>query len=332
MAGIIVINLGTPNSPSTADVRSYLREFLSDPYVIDIPAIPRWILVNCIIAPFRAPKSAHAYASIWTEQGSPLLVHSVALCKNIQEKLPAHRVVLAMRYGKPDIAKALDMLKDETDIIVLPLYPQYAGATTQTVLDSVEHLRKQHCPNSTVHSVPPFYNHPTYIENLAHTVTSLEFDHLLMSYHGLPIRQLPCTEKNQYRCHEHAQSHCPAVHADFPNCYRAHCYETSRLLATQLNLPADRWSVSFQSRLGKIPWIEPYTSNHIETLRNNGVEHLAVICPSFVTDCLETLEEIDIGIRADFLHKGGKSFTLIPCLNAEPAWAVQLLEEQLQSL
>lgn len=335
MAGILIVNLGTPDNPQPPAVRRYLREFLFDPEVIDIPTIPRWILVNLIIAPFRAYKSAKAYQKIWYDEGSPLLIHTEELVEGIRSQLSDHTVVMAMRYGQPSIASGLERLSDETDIVVLPLYPQFAGATTRTVLNKVYEEHKRLGLTSAIHSIDSFFDDAAYIQSLAATVekakSSYTFDHLLMSYHGLPIRQLPCVENNEYVCKGGAAS-CPGVDSEFPNCYRSHCYATSRALAHQLGLNETEYSVSFQSRLGNIPWIQPYTTDHIETLAQQGVRNLAVMCPAFVSDCLETLEEINMEIREEFLEAGGESFEYIPCLNGEASWALSLLNTKLSAL
>lgn len=332
MAGILLINLGTPDAPNPPAVRRYLREFLFDPEVIDIPTIPRWILVNLIIAPFRAFKSARAYQKVWTPEGSPLLIHTENLAKNVQQDFPEHSVVVAMRYGQPSIHEGLKLLQDEADIVVIPMYPQYAGATTRTVLQKVQEEYDNLKLESSLYTIESFFDDPVYINTLAQTVAMAKetssFDHLLMSYHGLPIRQLPCVEKNEYVCKGGAAS-CPGVDSDFPNCYRSHCYATSRALAMQLDLSDTEYSVSFQSRLGNIPWIQPYTSEHIHSLVERGVKHLAVICPAFVSDCLETLEEINMEIREEFLEAGGESFTYIPCINENSDWVKPLVRELL---
>ena len=337
MAGILIVNLGTPDNPQPPAVRKYLREFLFDPEVIDIPTIPRWILVNLIIAPFRAFKSAKAYQKIWYPEGSPLLIHTQELVDNIEQSLSEHKIVMAMRYGEPSIEQGLRKLSQESDVVVLPLYPQYAGATTRTVLNKVHEIQQRVAPSMRLHSIESFYDDADYIRSLAKTVSRSQkdsqnpFDHLLMSYHGLPIRQLPCVEKNEYVCKGGA-SHCPAVDPNHPNCYRAHCYATSRALAKELNLSEEQYSISFQSRLGNIPWIQPYTSDHIHHLVEQGVKRLAVTCPAFISDCLETLEEINMEIREEFLEAGGEHFEYIPCINGEASWALSLLNNQLKAL
>ena len=319
--GVLLINLGTPASPETGDVRRYLREFLSDGRVIDIHPVARALLVNLIIAPFRAPKSAHAYRAIWTPQGSPLLVHSEALAAGLAQALGQDwRVSLGMRYGEPSLGRALDALAGCGRIVVLPLYPQYASATTGTVLERLYALAAQKAVVPALSVVPPFYDHPAYVAATA-AVTRPHIedgDFVLFSYHGVPVRQLPCQACDQTAACPEPRSAGGAGQAD---CYRAHCYATSRSVAAALGLAAGQWTVSFQSRLGRIPWIEPYTDRVLETLaREQGVRRLVVLCPSFLSDCLETLEEIGIRAREQFLAAGGERLVLVPCLNSAPAW------------
>ena len=316
---IVLINLGTPDDATVPAVRRYLREFLMDPYVIDIPTIPRWMLVNLIIAPFRAKRSAKAYQKIWHKDGSPLLLHTSELCQKLDNQLEEQRIHMAMRYGSPSIDSVLSTLKDETELIIVPLYPQFAHATTQTVLDEVLNALNKHNYEGKTYWVPPFFDDPRYIEMLTKIQPIDVNSHLLISFHGLPIRQLPCVTKEQYLCKGKAD-HCPGPQEQFPNCYRAHCYETARNIAKQLDLSTEQWSISFQSWLGKIPWIEPYTDDKLEELVQSGVTKIQVICPAFATDCLETLEEINIELRELFFELGGEEFTYIPCLNADDVW------------
>lgn len=332
MSGILLINLGTPNAPTTTAVRQYLREFLKDPYVIDINPIGRWLLVNFIIAPFRSPKSAKAYREVWMEEGSPLLVYS----EQLQDKLHLTLandidVVLGMRYGNPSIESAVQKLRDHDHIIVIPLYPQYANASSKTAIEAVCIAFDKHHPSANITFLPSFYDHPEYIKATAavaqEALSDFQFDHLLMSYHGLPVRQLPCAHDTVRQCVSQEQV-CPDVSDQYPLCYRAHCYATSRELAAALSLSDDQWSVSFQSRLGRTPWIKPYTDFHIPILLEQGIKRLAVISPSFVADCLETVEEIGIRLRQQFMAGGGKSFCLIPSLNDHDVW-VEALQEMI---
>jgi len=318
----MLVNLGTPNSPETKDVRIYLREFLSDPYVIDIPKIQRWLLVNLIIAPFRSPKSAKAYQEIWTEKGSPLLTNGEDLRDELRHSLGNEwQVELGMRYGEPSLETALKQFSLDDDILVLLLYPQYANASSLTALDKLNELSLKRNHSGKFNIIESFYVDEDYIDalslNTAPYLAEFQPDHVLMSYHGLPVRQLPCANDESLEC-VHKENPCPKVDDKYPNCYRAQCYETSRALAKKLNI--QDWSQSFQSRLGSTPWIKPYTDQHIETLIQNGVKRLAVLCPSFVADCLETLEEVNIRLRSEFIEKGGEDFFYIPCLNSEKHW------------
>lgn len=318
--GVLLINLGTPDQPTTAAVRRYLREFLMDGRVIDLPWLARAVLVNAIIVPFRASKSARAYRTIWTDQGSPLLVNS----KGLQNKL-AHRlgegyaVVLAMRYGSPNIALAMSQLQDCTKIIVIPVFPQYASAANGSAIQACLNLISRQWNVPSIQLIHQFYNNPGFIKAYAEVIARhrQSDDFLLMSYHGLPERHI---HKSHCKAACDLQSACPVVSDNNAFCYRAHCYETSRLLANALHLSHDQYAVSFQSRLGKTPWIKPYTDELLQKLIDKGVRHLSVVCPAFVSDCLETLEEVGIRLREQWLSLGGERFTLIPCLNDEAQW------------
>ena len=307
MIGILLINLGTPASFSESDVRDYLNEFLSDPYVITLPKILRDFLVQKIILPKRPKISAAAYQKIWTENGSPLLLNSVALQNTLQKKMGGgYGIVLGMRYGKPSISHALDILKKNNceKIIALPLFPQFSNATTQSALDCVNNAMTEKNITVEIKIIHDFYNQDFYIDSLSKIISeswqknNAEF--LLLSYHGLPKRQ-----------------------KDSEN-YRAQCYETSKLLTEKLNLSAQQYQVSFQSRLGFTKWITPYTDHVIHSLREKNIKKLSVACPSFVADCVETLEEINIRLREQWMQLGGESFELIPCLNTHEYWIEQL--------
>jgi len=321
MNGVILLNLGTPQAPTTPAVRRYLREFLSDSRVIDIHPVARFVLVNGIIAPFRAPKSAAAYREIWTDAGSPLMVHSEALTEKLASRMgQSARVVLAMRYGEPSIAAAFEQLDGCDRIVVLPLYPQYASSSTGTGLEAVFAAASAQLVVPSLSVVPPFYDHPAFIRALA-TVSRPHIqpdDHVMFSYHGLPIHHMPCTPCDQTTA-------CPAPAGPRASCYRAQCYATTRALVDAMSMPND-WTVSFQSRLGRRPWIQPYTDEALDRLPKQGVENLAVMCPAFVADCLETLEEIGIRAREQFLAAGGKRLTLIPCLNSHDVWVEAVAE------
>ena len=322
--GILLINLGTPSAPTTSAVRHYLREFLSDPYVIDLPALARWLLLNTIILPFRAPTSTKAYQAIWTPQGSPLLVNSLRLTEKLQEKLTHYPVAFAMRYGHPTMDQAITTLlsQDIDGIMLVPLYPQYAEATTKSSLLAAEKIIRAQHPTIKISSSPSFYDHPDYIQAMVQLIKThpqdKTIDHFIFSYHGLPERQVRrvCSPKN----HCDLKQACPVTAHKDPHCYRAQCYATARLMASSLGLEKDDYHVTFQSRLGKTPWIGPYTDQILVALAEKGMKNLAIVCPSFVADCLETLEEIDLRATAQWRALGGHTLTRIPCLNDAPRW------------
>jgi ferrochelatase len=328
--GILLINLGSPEAPTAAVVRPYLREFLSDPRVIDIPAPLRWLLLNAVILPFRPAKSAAAYAKVWTPAGSPLLAHSRAFAAELAAALGEdYRVVLAMRYGNPSVKAAVEELTREPlrELVIFPLYPQYASASTGSSLEEALRLLAPLQNVPALRTIPAFYDDPGYVralvENAAPRLRDFNPDHVLFSYHGLPERQI---RKSEY-LPEHAElclrseDGCCADHGiDNPFCYRSHCFVTTRLIAKDLGLAAGTYSTAFQSRLGRTPWIKPYTDQVLVDLARAGVKKLAVFSPSFVADCLETLEEMTIRGAETFREAGGEELRLIPALNATPAW------------
>ncbi len=338
--GILLVNLGTPDAPRAPEVRRYLREFLMDPRVLDINPLGRWALVNLIIAPFRAPKSAAAYREVWGDEGSPLLVHGKALAEGVRAKIDDAPVELAMRYGNPSIRSGLERLQAAgcERIVVLPLYPQYASSSTGSTVEKVyqEVARRWNTPFVSV--VPPFYDHPVFIESFVQVSTpvleDLQPDHVLFSYHGLPERHVTKSDLSGKHCLatpdccERARLGQDGGAAT--SCYKAHCHATTMALVDRLGLEDGAWSMSFQSRLGRTPWLQPFTDVRLGELAKSGVERLAVFCPAFVADCLETLEEI--GQRADeeFKQHGGKRLQLIPSLNSHPTWVdgvVQMIQE-----
>jgi ferrochelatase len=325
--GVLLAQLGTPASPSERDVRRYLREFLSDPRVIDLRAPARWLLVNAVIAPFRAPKSARAYQAIWTPQGSPLLVHSREFADALQRELGAgFRVALGMRYGAPRIADALAELceADVSRVVAFPLYPQRAESSTGTAIAAIREAAAQRAGAPPLSFVPAFFADSGFIAAIAAEARTLlareRSDHLLFSYHGLPERHVRAADPTHAHCLS-SPSCCDAPPvAVVANCYRAQCFATTRAIARKLALPAERASTAFQSRLGRDPWIKPWTDEELPRLAARGVKRLAVVCPSFVADCLETLEEVGIRARAQWLALGGEALALVPCVNASPAW------------
>ncbi len=318
--GVILINLGTPDAPTTKAVRRYLRDFLNDPRVIDIPGFLRWILVNLLIVPFRSFSTKKAYQEIWTEEGSPLLVHTKRLQNEVSAKLGSSYIVeFGMRYGKPTINLAVKKLVAahcET-IHILPLFPQYSSAATgSAIAETLRELASSHnVPKIIIHQ--EFYQNPDYIEALAESITkhrSTTKNHYLFSYHGLPERQITKSDGEKI-CSRHEE--CPAPVGKRKFCYRAQCYETTRMVAKKLSLKRNQYTVCFQSRIGKTPWIHPYTEETLKDLATKGIKDLTVICPSFVSDCLETLEEIGIRAKQQWAELGGNSLTLIPCLNED---------------
>lgn len=323
-SGLLLINLGTPNSADTAAVRSYLRQFLIEKRVIDLPAVLRFLLVYGLILPFRSRKSALAYQKIWTKEGSPLLVESLHLVQELQAELgDNYKVALGMRYGNPSIADALKTLAQCNSITVLPLYPQYSSAATGS---SIEQLMRALLPKAVIPSlriISDFYQHPAYINAQAQLIQQhlMADDYLIFSYHGIPERQILASG-----CDSVCNGVCPMVKEQNPFCYKAQCHQTSTLLAQELKKDKLQYSTAFQSRLGKTPWIKPYTDELLVELAGKGIKNIAVACPSFVTDCLETLEEIGIRAQQQWKNLGGERFTLVPSMNADLSWVKALVQ------
>lgn len=323
--GVLLVNLGTPDAPRTPEVRRYLREFLSDPRVIDLSAPLRFGLVHGIIAPFRAPKSAAAYRLVWTERGSPLLANGIDLRDGLRARLDGVPVELAMRYGSPSIAAGLGRLRGagSDSLLIAPLYPQYASSSTGSTLEKVyrEAAGRWNAPYLDV--LPAFYDDPRFLDAFAAVgrpvLDALRPDHVLFSFHGLPERH--CTKSDESGAHCLRRDDCCAtIVAANRNCYRAQCFATARGLRARLGLDEGNSTITFQSRLGRTPWIRPWTDEELPRLAQRGVKRLAVFCPAFVADCLETLEEIGLRARASFLAAGGEELRLVPSLNASPAW------------
>lgn len=331
--GLLLINLGTPNSPKISAVRKYLREFLTDKHVIDLPALIRYPLVYGAILPFRPKQTAKAYQAIWTDEGSPLLINSRNLANKLQTRLGAEwKIVLGMRYGNPSIDQALKQLEDCQQLTVLPLYPQYSSAATGSSLAKVMQLieRKNSQPALTI--IRDFYQHPGFIDAQAALIQPQlsQNDYLLFSFHGLPERHLMrigCTQICAPTCGPNDQIN--------PICYKGQCHITTRELAKKLNLPEDKYGMAFQSRLGKTPWIKPYTDEILPELIKKGVKRLAIAFPSFVADCLETLEEVGIRAKEQWAALGGERLTLIPCVNDNDFWVnglVRIIEQHANSM
>jgi ferrochelatase len=314
------------------DVRRYLREFLGDPFVLDVPALARWLLLEGLILPFRPRRSARAYRQIWLPEGSPLLVNGRALAAALGDELgPGFAVELAMRYGEPTIGGALERLavRAPAKLLALPLYPQYSTAATGSTLAKLreEHARIGGLP--PLETLGPFYDEPGFVAAFAEVaherLAAFAPDCVLMSYHGLPVRQIQKLDASGRHCLV-ARGCCDAVGAANRDCYRAQCFATTRALAARLGLAPQTFATSFQSRLGRTPWIEPYTDVLLPELAAQGRRRLAVLCPAFVADCLETLEEIGIRAREQWRALGGEALLLVPSLNAEPAWVRALAD------
>ena len=327
MTGLLLVNLGTPDSPETKEVRRYLRQFLSDPRVIDINAFSRWLLLHLIILPFRPKKSAHAYRLIWTERGSPLLFHSQDLVRAVAERLGSdYKVALGMRYGNPSIASALSEFAGAERIVALPLDPQFSASATQSSVEEIERAAKA-LGIGPPKILPAFFDDPRFIAAFAARgqEAARTSDYVLFSFHGVPERHIRRDDPSGLHCLASPDC-CDRLGDANRSCYRAQCYATARAIATTLALVDGKWSVAFQSRLGRTRWIEPYTDRTLVELATRGVKKIAVFCPAFVADCLETLEEIGLRGRDAFLAAGGESLTLVPSLNAEPAWADAVAE------
>jgi protoporphyrin/coproporphyrin ferrochelatase len=325
--GVLLLNLGTPDSPSVPDVRRYLREFLSDPRVLDIHPVARWLLLNLVILPVRPARSARAYQTVWTDQGSPLLVHSQALAAGVGRTLgPDHVVELGMRYGQPSIAAALDRLlaRHPRKLVVLPLFPQYSSAANGSAIERVYQVLGRGWNVPAVETVAAFYDDPGFIQAFVEVARRhlgpFRPDFVLFSYHGLPERHVKKSDPTGRHCLASAGC-CDAMVPANRYCYRAHCFATTRALAAGLGLTPERHAVSFQSRLGRTPWIHPYTDTEVlPRLAQEGKKRLAVMCPAFVADCLETVEEIGIRAREQWKSLGGEELLLVPSLNAEERW------------
>jgi len=324
MKGVLLVNLGSPDSTSTADVRKYLDEFLMDERVIDLPKWFRTFLVRGIILNTRPKKSAKAYKKIWWEEGSPLIVLSERLQSAVQKKTQVP-VALAMRYGNPSIKKGLQELADQQvdEVLLIPLYPQFAMATTETILVLAEELRKHYFPQMQFTSLPAFYNHPDYVRVLSNSIQEAlqgkTWEHLLFSYHGVPERHIRKSDVTKSHCKMDGKC-CFKESPAHQYCYRHQCEKTTTQVAAYLDLKPGTYSTSFQSRLGLDPWLQPYTDKTVAAFAKKGVKKMAIVTPAFVSDCLETLEEIGMEAVEDFEEKGGEHLEVIPCLNDREDW------------
>lgn len=324
MKGVLLVNLGSPESPSPKDVKTYLGEFLMDERVVDLPKLFRTILVKGIILNTRPKQSAKAYKKIWWDEGSPLIVLSERLQGKVSEKVSTP-VSLAMRYGSMSIKKGLQELVDQgvDDIFIIPLYPQFAMATTETILVLAEELRDEFFPKVKFTSLPAFYNHPDYVRVLSNSIAEglqgKNWEHLLFSYHGVPERHIRKSDITKSHCKINAEC-CVTASKAHEFCYRHQCYETTRLVAEYLELKEGTFSTSFQSRLGVDPWLQPYTDRTVANFAKSGLKQLAIATPAFVSDCLETLEEIGMEAAEDFEEKGGDHLEVLPCINDREEW------------
>lgn len=322
---VVLMNLGSPDSTKVKDVKRYLDEFLMDERVIDKPWLLRALLVKGIIVPFRAPNSAKAYQSIWTEKGSPLIVISKQQERALQKELE-EPVVIAMRYGNPSPQQAYDELvrqnKDLEEVIVVPMYPHYAMSSYETAVEYAKEQHKKGRYTFKLSFIKPFYDDAAYIEALCDSIAphlAEDYDQILFSYHGIPERHILKCDPTKQHCLKVADC-CDVPSPAHQYCYRHQCWTTTKQVVQRLNIPKEKWGFSFQSRLGRDPWLQPYTAVRLGELPHEGVKKLLVVCPAFVADCLETLEEMGEEGKEIFLHAGGERFELIPCLNVHPLW------------
>jgi len=324
--GLLLINLGTPDAPTTPAVRRFLREFLSDPRVIDLQPIARWLLLNLVILPLRPSRSAAAYAKIWTERGSPLLFHTADLAAKVAQELESEfEVEFAMRYGNPSIRSGVDRLRRKRiqELVALPLYPQRAASSTASSLSELYRVLGEPWEVLPLKAGGAFFSEPDFLDAWAQVAAPVlkaaRADRVLFSFHGLPERQVKKSDPSGGHCLASADC-CESLAQATLGCYRAQAFHTARALAQRLGLPPGGYEVTFQSRLGRTPWIEPYTDLRLIELAKQGTRRMAVVCPAFVADCLETVEEIGIRGRESFLAAGGEELVLVPSLNANPVW------------
>ncbi len=330
MKGILLVNLGSPDSPTAKDVKPYLDEFLMDERVIDVPKVLRNLLVRGIILQTRPKKSAKAYAKIWWDKGSPLIV----LSQRFTDKLRKHTampVALGMRYGTMTIKNALRELNDQgvTEVLLVPLYPHYAMSSYETVVVKVMEDQQKHFPEMQVTTMPAFYKNKDYIrvlsESIAEGLKDFDYDHILFSYHGIPERHIRKSDPTHFHCKING-SCCSINSVAHHTCYRHQVYETTELVKAHLGLNEAQVSTSFQSRLAGDPWLKPYTDYEFERLAKSGKKNLAVVTAAFVSDCLETLEEIAMEGKEQFEEAGGEHYKHIPCLNDSDAWVAVMAD------
>ena len=325
MKGFLLINLGSPDSTSIPDVKKYLDEFLMDKRVIGKSYWFRWFLVKIIILNTRPRKSAKAYKKIWWKEGSPLIVLSKRLFEKIKKliKIP---IALAMRYGSISIVKGLKELNDYgvKEVVVLPLYPHYAMSSYETVVEKVKKEVKLNFPSLKLKIIKPFYKNKNYIKLLSNkikeTISKIEYDHILFSYHGIPVSHLKISDPTNKHCYK-IKDCCSVSSQAHETCYKHQVLETTELVVKELNIDKNKYSNAFQSRLPNEAWLKPYTDNELERLAKKGIKNLVIVTPAFVTDCLETLEEIAMEGKEEFLEAGGENYHYVPCLNDDDDWA-----------
>lgn len=327
--GVVLMNLGSPDSTSVPDVKKYLDEFLMDRRVIDFPYLYRFLLVKGLIVPSRAPNSAEAYKSIWTDEGSPLII----LTKQLQEALKqqiTQPIAIAMRYGNPSPKAAFDELMSNnpglTNVTLVPLYPHYAMSSYETAVEYAREIHKKEKYPFKLEFIKPYYNDKDYIHALCESIkpyVQQDYDHIIFSFHGIPERHILKGDITGQHCLKVADC-CNTPSPAHKECYRHQCLMTMKLVVEQLGIPTEKHSFSFQSRLGRAEWLKPYTVTLLENFPKQGIKKVLVVCPAFISDCLETLEEMAEEGKELFLHSGGESFTLIPCLNVHPLWVKTL--------
>lgn len=326
---VLLVNLGSPDSTKVSDVRRYLKQFLMDPRVLDSSPLVRWLVVNLCILPSRPKETSKAYSRIWTKDGSPLIIYSKDLQKAIAENVDMP-VELAMSYGNPSIPRAIERLRDQSieELFVIPLYPHYAMSSYETAIVAVMEAICKIAPNIKATVLQPFYKEPDYIEALVESAESYlneGFDHLLFSFHGLPERHLVKGDPSGAHCMK-VPDCCNTCNPAHASCYKHQCLQTVKYFVEKAKIPESKYSVSFQSRLGRDPWLKPYTDYRFKELPKDGVKKLLVISPAFVADCLETLEELAMAGKETFIEAGGEIFHQIPCLNMNPKWIQFLIK------
>jgi len=343
MKAVLILNLGTPAEPTVSGLRNFYRSFFSDPFVFDMPPINRWLLRNLVILPFRARKTAKDYKKIWLDKGSPLKVYSDELCESLQESLDPSkariRVALGMGYSDPFIADTMNKLEQRgvRDILVFPLFPQYSTATTGSVLHAVSEAAAEWKDPPRLILIEDMYNESAFIKTWAHLINNhlpqnnpeTDVEHIIFSYHGLPEKNIKKADANR---HCNFDSCCDAISEINSSCYRAQCMQTTRSIVGKLEWNQGFYSLAFQSRFGREPWIQPYLDQHITELAAKGIKRIAVVTPSFVSDCLETIHEIGIEYRKLFIESGGEELVLVPNLNNDEIWfkaAAQIVENHL---